>query len=1224
MYLYTKKPDILCLCETMIKNHEPKFIGYNCIWKHRVGDKGGLAILIRHDISFTPVQFDVHPNNGLEIQIIEIGSVSGNIRIANIYNPHKSIYIQEFNHYLDILGSKFIMIGDFNAHSPLWDRSERSNTTGRNIEIILDTHNIGILNDINIPTYIDNKTGSTSCLDLCLASNNLCNIGELKRGPDTGSDHFPIECSFGTQIFKSKLEVGKRWKLNKADWKSWYRDLSKTESHAYSQKFPLDARTHSMLLTQKVISISEAHIPKTTGIKKYNRYTPWWDEDCKKAVEDRKRAKNRLWRHPTPNNLINHRRRQAIVKHLIKTKKKEKWKEFASTLTSNTPSSKVWKTIKSINGIQVSPSLPIGDYSSTNCEKANQLLEHFIRFSSNNVSIPKQSTPSTGTLAGHEEISLNEIQNCIRRLKNTSPGEDGICNSFLKKAPNNLLEEIVVLFNTSLCSGSVPVEWKKGIICPILKPGKDSAQTSSYRPIAMLSCLGKLMERVIQKRLEFFLESNHVFTANQSGFRKCRGTTDILATLKSEITKTFENREITVVAYLDLQSAYDGVWHAGLLKKLKMLNIDPYLYKWLEDYLSERSTKVRVGASTSRSALLKAGLPQGAVLSPMLFNIMLHDLPKSEKVKTLSYADDITILSRASNLQEAHLNIQTFLNKLSTWLDKWKFTLNPSKCSFQIFTKKRNLPIIHLEILNQPIQQTDKQRVLGIIFDSPTLTLKHHVTYLKNECSRRLNIMRAVSSNRWGASRNLLRRVYICYIRSKIEYGSIVYNDFSDTTQHKLNVIQNNALRIMLGARKTSPILSLEVEAHIVPLDIRFKLLFMKWYLKIMYSPDDYINPEIGREVGILSQDKKKIGFFNDRARCLFTRLKLPHTKRCATPYISPIKPSTDLSKVISLNMFQDEMITCPTTMNMMFNQFLQDNYPSHIMIYTDGSKLEDDSTAAALYVPELQITTTWKLNPIHSVLGSELFAIHKALELANSHPMLIHQNIVIITDSKSSLYIIGNTIDPNYKSIVLKIQSLLLKSIKRVKLQWARSHSGITGNEIADRSANMGHQNNLSALSTVSFNESLKLLKEKFFTFWISVWKDRVIFSQKGKFLSDTIKEPTFRPWLSLNSRIQETASARLRIGHAGLNSHMHRFEMRDSGDCLVCDVPETINHFLIDCHQYVRARNTMKVALQQINVDFNLVNILLGGPYEESKQKKIHKIVLKFIMASGRIRDL
>lgn len=221
LYLYSSKPDIVCLCETMIKRSEPKFIGYSSCWKHREGEKGGLGILIRHDLYFREVQFD-GPNGGnLEIQMIEIGSDLGTIRIANVYNPHKNILLQEFNHYIHLLGEKFIITGDFNAHSPLWDSRERYNQTGRNLESILENLNIGILNDLNTPTYIDNRTGTTSCLDLCLASQTLANVGEQQRGRDLGSDHFPMEFSFGLYVRKSDLKKVQHWKLKKVNWKAW-------------------------------------------------------------------------------------------------------------------------------------------------------------------------------------------------------------------------------------------------------------------------------------------------------------------------------------------------------------------------------------------------------------------------------------------------------------------------------------------------------------------------------------------------------------------------------------------------------------------------------------------------------------------------------------------------------------------------------------------------------------------------------------------------------------------------------------------------------------------------------------------------------------------------------------------------------------------------------------------------------------------------------------------
>ena len=100
IYLYTKKPDIMGLCETMVKKKEPKFVGYTPIWKHRLGEKGGLALLIRNDINFKVIDFEPFHEGGLELQIIELASNLGKIRLANVYNPHKNITVTEFRYYL--------------------------------------------------------------------------------------------------------------------------------------------------------------------------------------------------------------------------------------------------------------------------------------------------------------------------------------------------------------------------------------------------------------------------------------------------------------------------------------------------------------------------------------------------------------------------------------------------------------------------------------------------------------------------------------------------------------------------------------------------------------------------------------------------------------------------------------------------------------------------------------------------------------------------------------------------------------------------------------------------------------------------------------------------------------------------------------------------------------------------------------------------------------------
>jgi hypothetical protein len=349
---------------------------------------------------------------------------------------------------------------------PILPYGMQETDTTQQEEILLQSENIGTLNDGNITTFIDYKTGSTSCLDLCLASLALLNIGELEKGTDQGSDHFPIECSFGTALTKSNMEVARRWKLDKADWKLWTERLNDPDRNPPPSAFPLDANTYNKHITQKIIDASKEFIPRTSGKKKCKRCTSWWDDNCKTTTENRKTTKNTLWRHPTPANLINMKRSEAIAKNITLKKKRESWKDFASTMHSNTPLGKVHRTIRSINGKQTSYRIPIGDLSATDTERANKLVSHFTRLGTNSV---ESETSETQHITVNHEISFeaiteDEILNSIKKLKNTSCGEDNISNIFLKRAPPKLISEIKDLYNISLCTGVVPEDWKGGIV----------------------------------------------------------------------------------------------------------------------------------------------------------------------------------------------------------------------------------------------------------------------------------------------------------------------------------------------------------------------------------------------------------------------------------------------------------------------------------------------------------------------------------------------------------------------------------------------------------------------------------------------------------------------------------------------------------------------------------------------------------------------------------------
>lgn len=1120
------------------------------------------------------------------------------------------------------------MIGDFNAHSPQWDIKRRRNPTGKTIEEVLDSFEVGILNSPEIPTYIDNRTGTTSCLDLCITSKNLFFFGELERDLDLGSDHFPIRCTFGFAGSKSDLATAKRWKMKLGNWKEFGKKLAECENSERDWVAPADANMYNREVTKAIIDAAEACVPQTSGVRSCRRATPWWDNECIDAVAHRREAKNRLWSRPTIANLIEHRKQQATAKHIILKKKKETWSEFVSSIGCETPLGKVWNAIKSINGKQTTRNYPVGDPNTTNERKAELFLDQYTSFIGHRVegSLQREmelvaDSLSLNNLSTVDPISKHEVQTAIALSKNTSPGEDRVSNVFLKKAPDNILEMMTSCFNTSLYSGQVPEDWKIGITCPIPKPGKDLSLTGSYRPITMLSCIGKVMERIIQRRLEHYLETNRVFPPTQSAYRKGRGTSDSLALLTHHIHSGLDRKEFTIVVYLDLEGAYDRVWHNGLISKMMNLKINNYYTYWVKNYLKDRFIKVRVGSCVSEKRPLPQGVPQGAVISPCLFNIMLHDIPTHPDIKTVIYADDITLACSARDIHTAKRMMQNYLRTLTEWMENSKFNVNPRKCSYQIFTRARIIPNISIRVSNQNIAQTQYQRVLGVRFDAPKLTFHSHIDYLKEICRDRLPVLRALSSTHWGSSREALRRVYISFIRSRIEYGCIIFKDFPKKYIQKLNVIQNTALRCILGARKTSPITSLEVEAYIMPLELRFKYLFMRWYIKTIYGPHGEGVDELAQITTLLPCTPANNSLFAAKARTILQDMRMPHIKQVSSPLVSPVHPSVNMNEFVSTEVqeaSQRREISVAEVQHVLHNR-----YNGFTEIYTDGSKLENGDTAAAMYVPSLEFTSTWKLNSDHTVLGAELFGILMATEFVLSNLIGNQQKFVILTDSQVSLHLIKNIQNPKYRTVVFAIQRNIVLS-RCIELQWVRGHFGLRGNEIADRAAHLGHSNDRSAITVLCLEEIFTVMNRCMRSLWQREWKNKVNQTQTGQFFSNIFEFPDYRPWLISGTRRIDCVTARLRIGHVGVGSHLHRFNMKDNNMCSDCGTVDTIEHFLLSCNKYTQCRSSMQTQLQALGVPLNLKCILGGGLFNAKTQKGIIKLLIVFLRATAKIDEL
>ena len=330
-------------------------------------------------------------------------------------------------------------------------------------------------------------------------------------------------------------------------------------------------------------------------------------------------------------------------------------------------------------------------------------------------------------------------------------------------------------YNKIWTESEIPDDWHHAIILPLLKPNKSASSPESYRPISLTSTICKIMEKLITNRLQWFVEKNNLLSKNQSGFRKNKNTIDQILRLQDNILKKFKNREEVLAIFIDFERAYDMLHVPTLLKKLLNMGIIGKTYNWIVNFLSSRTFQVKVGASLSDKYILENGTPQGSIISPLLFLIMINDIPNEiDGVEMTLFADDSSIYASHRNRNKLQKKIQLSLDAINAWCNRNGFKISVGKTIGVLFTKKGKIGNINVKVGNETIKIEKTAKFLGVIFDH-RLSWKPHIDYVIAKCKNRMNLMRAVSGNHWGASKKAQLHIYRALIRSVIDYGDVAY-----------------------------------------------------------------------------------------------------------------------------------------------------------------------------------------------------------------------------------------------------------------------------------------------------------------------------------------------------------------------------------------------------------------------------------------------------------------
>lgn len=830
-FLCTQNVDVACISETFFKpnskvDSHPDYIIHRLDRIDR--PKGGVAIIIKRNLKHQ-LQPSYNTNLieciGIKLFINETTSC----HILSVYLPGgtQAREIEEhlrndINKITNLRGNYYIC-GDFNAKHREWN----CNVANKAGKILQEMSGEFMIYYPDSPTYYpEDRKKSLSTIDLML-SNSILGTSELKC-TEAMSDH----CAVYFQIKTSKIEKTDntvyKYDYRKANWKKFKSYITRrienniTENSCNTTE---DIEKHINILSKLIMEARNSSVKMKNINFESTKLTP----EIKDLIKTKRTLRRRWQRYrdhqtKTELNFI-----QKDIKDKIKELKNINWnKRLADIKPSNQT---VWKIAKHFKkGSKSMPPLTNeGQTLITNKEKASALSEYFRQAHENPLANndPQHTSEVNNTVKealdqDNEETieltSIEEIASIIRNLKNPkAPGPDDVNNILIKNLPPKGIEYLQFIFNSCLKLNSFPKIWKHAKVIPIPKPSKPANELSSYRPISLLSTISKIFERILLSRINDHLEDNNIIPNQQCGFRTGRSTSHQLIKVIKTAKENIKNKKSTGMIFLDVEKAFDRVWHNGLLYKMLQLRFPLPLIKTVRSFLSERTFSVFIKGQFSDIKLIKYGVPQGAVLSPTLYNIFTYDIVRETTDNIALFADDTALHHSSENSADIVTHLQHKGRKVQDYMNKWKININKQKTQALFITNRysKQLPKNNnIKFLNENIKWETEAKYLGMIIDK-RVTLKQHVDYVTNRAHNALRqLYPLISRNSHLDVRNKLL-IYKLAIRPIFTYGCPAFESIAKTHIQQLQVLQNKFLRILLNKSRYDKIVDLHNEAKI-------------------------------------------------------------------------------------------------------------------------------------------------------------------------------------------------------------------------------------------------------------------------------------------------------------------------------------------------------------------------------------------------------------------------
>jgi len=775
---------------------------------------GGVLIFVRKDIEYKRVQFA--NTDFIESVYIQISTGSFSLTVGSVYCASTLSQKQFKSDALKLLSQRgsFILAGDWNAKNSSWNNSH-GNPKGTALKSLCDEKRI----DFHFPDFPtltpDCNKGQPSIVDFVL-SKDVFDIDKPETIMELSSDHRPIAFSIGANL--SYPETRKIRAYSRADWK---RFRSEIDSHEIPQmsdnRLSIDEEIRE--INSIIREATEASIP----LKKPPHFRYPYSQEIERLIRRRNafRKQAKLTNNHVLRSWVNQLNRQ--IKSLTAEMQKDNWNEKLSTLRTDDLS--LWQFTGKIKRKSFGlPPLkdPLDELVYSDQEKSELIANAFYQSHviDSAPTVHSESVANSKRLLHSlpidfpviQRVRPNQLRELIDGLKTRKAcGYDNINNRLVKNLPTSMIERISSLFTSCLKIGYFPDSWKVGKVIALPKPDKERSIPSNYRPITLLSVFAKLFEKSILN-LMLDHEINHkILIDQQFGFRSNHSTTQQLMRIVEFITIRFNESKSTGMVLLDIEKAFDSVWHDALLHKLMVAGVPTHLVKIVQSFLENRSSFVVINDKKSRAYNVPAGVPQGSPLSPHLFNIFHNDIPIPKGCKVSVFADDTALSASARNhdLKSITDTLSAGVDETNKHFKDWKVKANVLKTEAILFTKspkmKELAETFKIKFEGASLEWKDSVKYLGVILDSKLL-FKQNVEYNVKKARKAVAILYCLLKRSSHVRREEKITLYRSYIRPILTYACPVMAHIAKCHLKKLQIQQNRTLRMVLKAHRRTRI----------------------------------------------------------------------------------------------------------------------------------------------------------------------------------------------------------------------------------------------------------------------------------------------------------------------------------------------------------------------------------------------------------------------------------